>query len=195
MQAAVTIGPGADEHYRASIEKTCACSPCGLESRLVSGWFQNYYGEWEHISYWDMDCLWKVGPEWTYRNGPLWDDGDCKGCRHNPWFPFFPWWPAFGWGSTLEEEYRDEEGLRFVRQTDEERWAHFIEETYQTDEERARFASLPSVDELLAGRTALIKAIINDAERLVVLEAGTCLTPFWEVDSPEIPVQLVEVRL
>jgi hypothetical protein len=169
IQTAVSIGPKADKAYRSSIEKTCACSPCGLESRLVSGWFQNWYNEWEYITFWDMDCLWKAGPDWVYKNGPLWDDGDCKGCRHNPWFPFFPWWPGFGSGSTLEEKYRT---------PDEEKWARFIDESYETDEERARFAALPSVEELLAGRTALVKAMINDGVRLVPLIAGTCAFPF-----------------
>ena len=99
---------------------------------------------------------------------------------------------SFRIGFNARRAVRDEQGPRFVRQTDEERWAKFIEESYETDEERARFAALPSVDELLAGRTALIKAIINDAERLVVLEAGTCLTPFWPAEKE---VQQQQVRL
>ena len=78
-----------------------------------------------------------------------------------------------------------------MRQTDEERWARFINEAYETDEERARFAALPSVEQLLAGRTALVKAIINYLERLVMLKAGTCLTPFWpEKGAEEVQVQV-----
>lgn len=171
IQAAVTFTPEADLAYRASIENNCMCSPCGLPGRPA--------GDWGH------DCYFVAGPDWIYRNGPLWDDGDCRGCRHNPFFPFSPWWPGFGWGSTLEEEYRDEEGPRFV-QTDEKRWARFIEESYETDEERERFADLPSVEQLLAGRTKFVKAVIDNADRLIVIEAGTCAAPFWPVQDVQL---------